>query len=461
MEIIRPLAAIFLSLAEKIFSPVADGFNFQEYLIDLKKVLDELGAEAAKTILENLDQELRESKARKQEWIIVKNNAPKEILTPFGPVSYERTYYRHKESGTYSHLVDEKAGITPHSRLSLGMKAELTAVCSDLSYERATDQLSRHNPALKVSKQTASNYVRAFQATPKPPPKEKRHVERLYVEADEDHVKLGSRRGQVRLVYVHEGVVQDPRPHLVNARYFTTVRKSPEEFWTEVLDYLDSHYDLESVNEIFLSGDGAPWIQAGKEYIPNSIFLLDKFHLSKSIVTATAHAKELKKEIYKGIGLLDKEHVMRRLAEALELAKTEPRQKRVLATVKYIGNNWDGIKNGVIHSHVGCSAEGHVSHILSARLSSRPMAWSLLGAERMALIRATRANGESIQEHIQAASSQAPVIIELKTRIKKELKHLKKGLRFGKEYLNNAPVYSGGHNLTSAALKGLNSITAI
>jgi hypothetical protein len=53
------------------------------------------------------------------------------------------------------------------------------------------------------------------------------------------------------------------------------------------------------------------------------------------------------------------------------------------------------------------------------------------------------------------------VIIELKTRIKKELKHLKKGLRFGKEYLNNAPVYSGGHNLTSAALKGLNSITAI
>lgn len=34
--------------------------------------------------------------------------------------------------------------------------------------------------------------------------------------------------------------------------------------------------------------------------------------------------------------------------------------------------------------HVGCSAEGHVSHILSARLSSRPMAWSQQGAEKMA-----------------------------------------------------------------------------
>jgi hypothetical protein len=62
------------------------------------------------------------------------------------------------------------------------------------------------------------------------------------------------------------------------------------------------------------------------------------------------------------------------------------------------------------------------------------------GAERMALIRTTRANGESIQEHLQAANSQAPVIAELKNRTKKELKRLKG--RFGKEYLNNAPVYS-------------------
>ena len=35
-----------------------------------------------------------------------------------------------------------------------------------------------------------------------------------------------------------------------------------------------------------------------------------------------------------------------------------------------------------------CSAEGHVSHVLSARMSSRPMAWSLSGAERIAQLRA-------------------------------------------------------------------------
>ncbi|NLM52163.1 MAG: hypothetical protein GX197_05020 [Firmicutes bacterium] len=35
--------------------------------------------------------------------------------------------------------------------------------------------------------------------------------------------------------------------------------------------------------------------------MPGSIFVLDKFHLSEYITQATAHAPELKKQIYKGI----------------------------------------------------------------------------------------------------------------------------------------------------------------
>ena len=111
---------------------------------------------------------------------------------------------------------------------------------------------------------------------------------------------------------------------------------------------------------------------------------------------------------------------MQYLAEALELAETEPKQKCVLATIKYIENNWDGIKNGVNNPHVGCSAEGHVSHILSARLSSRTMTWSQQGAEKMASIRLVQANGESVKDHYLAMCQQAPIIVELKDRMEKE-----------------------------------------
>ncbi len=43
--------------------------------------------------------------------------------------------------------------------------------------------------------------------------------------------------------------------------------------------------------------------------------------------------------------------------------------------------------------YIGCSAEGHVSHILSSRLSSRPLGWSRMGVDQMARLRVFVANG--------------------------------------------------------------------
>ena len=61
-------------------------------------------------------------------------------------------------------------------------------------------------------------------------------------------------------------------------------------------------------------------------------------------------------------------------------------------------NNWDGIEIYETDRYdvVGCSAEGHVSHILSDRLSSRPMGWSKVCADRMTRLRVYRKNGGKI-----------------------------------------------------------------
>ncbi len=47
---------------------------------------------------------------------------------------------------------------------------------------------------------------------------------------------------------------------------------------------------------------------------------------------------------------------------------------------------------------MGCSAEGHVSHILSSRLSSRPLGWCETGVDQMARLRAFTANGGNVYE---------------------------------------------------------------
>ena len=169
---------------------------------------------------------------------------------------------------------------------------------------------------------------------------------------------------------------------------------------------------------------------------------------------ATAHAPALKTSIYRSIQRLDKQTVLTKLNEALALAQKPARRKRIQDTIRYIINNWDGIEAQVKHPHVGCSAEGHVSHILSARLSSRPMAWSLKGAGNMAGIRAIKANGESVHEHYMASIEMPPTLIELNQEVKKELVRVKERM-LGKESVNNIPLFNGKYNFTRNALKGL------
>ena len=61
----------------------------------------------------------------------------------------------------------------------------------------------------------------------------------------------------------------------------------------------------------------------------------------------------------------------------------------------------DGVK--------GSSTEGHVSHILSSRMSSRPMGWSRLGAEKMARLRAYWLNGGDMLELVRYQAIEVPM----------------------------------------------------
>ena len=50
---------------------------------------------------------------------------------------------------------------------------------------------------------------------------------------------------------------------------------------------------------------------------------------------------------------------------------------------------------------MGSSTEGHISHVLSARMSSRPMGWSRQGADSLAHIRIYWKNGGDMLELIK------------------------------------------------------------
>lgn len=457
MNIVQLVDKKVLSVVEKILKLLEGDMDYQGFELQLKEELDGLGCEILKMVFEELDEGLRGSKERKQHWTVVRKGDPKRILTPFGNLEYKRSYYRHKESKKCCYLADEKVGIKPHSRVSGSLKGELIDASAVMSYESATVEVSRYNPQLKVSRQTVGACVKEFKAKEEAVPEEKRKATVLYVEADEDHIKIkGKNRVLGKLIYIHEGVEESPRRHLKNAKYFTTAKKGSDEFWYEIAEYIATHYDLESIETVYLAGDGNEWIKVGLEYICDAIFVLDKFHLNKYINAATEHAKDLRKPIRHSIQTLNQNSVMKYLREAFERAEGTARKTRVGDAATYIKNQWDGIEAQVKHPHVGCSAEGHVSHILAARMSSRPMAWSSQGADNMAQMRAIRANGETVKEHYLTMQETVPVITELKNVAQEKIKNLKKRKSLGKESLNNVPLFKGVNNLTRTALKGLN-----
>jgi len=464
MELVRVVEGKVLLVVTKALEVLAGGVSYRSFESILKKELDGLGCEMLKLVLEELDRELKADQERKLKWEIVRKDDMRNLLTTFGQVTYNRTYYQHKESKEYAYLVDRKAGIKPNSKVSENLKAELVDSSAVMSYESATVELSRHNRELKVSKQTVGNYIKAFEAKEEPVPEKKKQVKVLYIEADEDHLTIRGKKKKslAKLVYIHEGIAGAKRKRLINPKYFTTVNKKPDQLWFEIAEYIELHYDLNSIEQIFLSADGASWIKVGLDYIYDATFILDKFHLNKSIKAATAHAKKLKSQVYSGIRSLDQEKVLKVLKEAHQQAEGSARQKRIIDTAKYIKNNWEGIAAQLKHPEVGCSAEGHVSHILSARMSSRPMAWSSSGAEAMVQMRALRAGGGSVKEQYLTRQEEAPVIVELKQVVKKELKRLQnKNLLVGKEDFYNIPLFNGPNNFTRKVLRGLNESIAV
>ncbi|OUQ19333.1 hypothetical protein B5E84_06075, partial [Lachnoclostridium sp. An14] len=79
---------------------------------------------------------------------------------------------------------------------------------------------------------------------------------------------------------------------------------------------------------------------------------------------------------------------------------TERKQNKLQKAWSYLRRNWKGIQERLkeTEENIGSSTESHVSHILSARMSSRPMGWSLKGVDHVAQLRIYLKNGRDLSE---------------------------------------------------------------
>ena len=354
---------------EKVFTALEESM-----LNEAKRCAAELIEAYAKAV----DAAIISDKAARREmgYSVQRKCDERRILTLVGEVNYKRTYYK-KASGGYEYLTDIALGIEKRERVSGGMSLALVRAAKEMSYAKS----SKYASAGEISRQTVMGRVRRS-STADHVSGSKRKVPQLHIDADEAHVTLVlGKKSEVPLISVYEGIESHLKRHeCKNVFHISEYGKKPDELWEQVLTEIEKRYDLTDT-KIYLHGDGANWIQTGFDWIPNAVFVLDKYHKNKAIKQMTA-----------GLAKSDRKLCDREIRWALEnedlrffdeltaslYSEMPDREEKILSAAGYLKRFVKGISVCLLDSDAnngGCT-EPHVSHVLSSRLSSRPMAWS-------------------------------------------------------------------------------------
>lgn len=363
---------------------------WESFIEQILNVVREFGCRFVSDTLDQCNVMLEDSVKRREHWQI-KDRCQRSVLTCLGMVSFQHTRFIHKETKESTYLLDRILKLPPHARLSKDAKARILEEVVRSSYQKAGTCLPE-----TVSKETVMRIVHSLPLSklPETEAEEKRGVETLYVEADEDHIALQfhKKKGDVRrwkghgdngqivkLVYVHEGSeAKGKRKQLKNPHFFGGIYsgKDNEELWREVRDYIQKTYDMEQVRQIRFQSDGGGWMKKGLE-LTGGRFVLDGFHLKKYVrrLCRVMDEEEKEEELWDRIKGNQKKQVEEWVEEKVKELDERKRRKAEEAW-RYLKRNWKGIRARLKEGNIGSSTEGHVSQVLSARMSSRPMGWS-------------------------------------------------------------------------------------
>jgi len=409
---------------------------------------------------EDLDKALNSSQTRKLNWVVERHESAS-ILTSLGTVNYSKTLFKSRKDKSVCCLLDKMMNIEAHERMTPDALARILEDTVSGSYEKGGSNATMTGLE-SVSREAVKEKIHSLEFPVAEKPKEKKKIKNLYVSADEDHISLqfNAKKGDLekdergylkngcisKLVYVYEGreLVSEgkrKRYQLNGLHCFSGVYEGSEankKLWEEVSDYIEDNYEIEDDGHIFVTSDGGSWIETAKDLLgAKAVMVQDEFHMEKYMLKATNKcgdsSDDFSSALRKAVYSADKketEEIFENMAKYLEdIYKGEENATVLAKSLKgveegreYIHNNWSRIT--VLQKYAkdlhGCSAEGHVSHVLSARMSSRPMGWSRRGADKMSHLRAYWVNGGNM---LKLAKYQKTII---KDEEDEELKKLQK-----------------------------------
>ena len=267
-------------------------FNYIGLLSNLDDSLCLIARESLINLFESLDHDYSISLDRKRKYDI-KSHHPRTILTIFGEITFNRTFYQSKlDNKLYCHI-DRYLGLHKYDYFDPYIKALVVEHASNNSFSKVAkyindligNRISIKEKTNYLSRQSIRNILlKANLSTISNDPKEQT-PETIYIIADEKWIPTqNNNKNDVmqKSIVLFESIENHK---LYNKQIFASLDYS---FLDNCLDYIYDTYDLDKIKTIYVLGDGASWIKSLTQHFHfnpniNVISALDKFHFKQSI----------------------------------------------------------------------------------------------------------------------------------------------------------------------------------
>lgn len=381
-------------------------FNYIDLLSNLDNSLCEIAKNSLITIFETIDKSFSNSIERKHKYHI-KAHHKRAIMTIFGEITFNRTFYTDKNNnGSYCFL-DRYLGLKKHDYFDPYIKAtiieysaynSIPTVCNMIN-ELIGNRIKLKDKIKYLNRQTIRNIILDSKLS-LPSKKQLPTPKNLYIIADEKWVHTQNNDNKsvmVKSLVTFDSINTMPRRYLNNKRIFAGLKDN--EFLNDALDYLYYTYNLDEVKNIFVMGDGAKWIRSLTSHFQinnktNVIFALDKFHFKQAIHHICLN-KDLENILSSYVINNDKNNFIK--CCNLWIESSSHRKDTIENKKEYILNNWKNILNLYKYT-LSCPMESQISHNLAYLLTSRPKAYSLKMLNKIIKIRLLYKNNEDIKQ---------------------------------------------------------------
>lgn len=382
------------------YSPI----NFVKLIEDVSLNYEAQIRNDIKEYLEKMDLIFRNSPNRTSRYYVA-YTGKRTIICMYGEITYTRTLYKDRLDGTYYCYVDEKLGIGKYYRYTNDVACSVAeAYANENSMINVGIEIGnqiyskfslKDNRDYAICRQTIYNLMKRSKEIRINPNIKKKIIDDIYILIDEKYLPshLNETNHMIKSALIVEGLdKKDKSRHkYINPSYLSLYKS--DNFASEILEYLDNHYDLEKIKHIYVLADGANWIKnTVKELKCPNIKLtqyLCKFHFSQDLWRIF-----LDKPLYlKAIDYLyhnDKKD----LYKLFDTIKDESK----ISYINYIKNNYNLIQNSIHLKDMNCAMEQCISHHIHSQFDNVPKVYSGNNLNRYLSYRDNYRNKENMKQ---------------------------------------------------------------